>query len=159
MTLPQPVVLTLGRRPLSEVIAALRGTGVRFNAYAEELLGGGQVGVAPESTPVRVEVHSVVALGWVEGAPLDEVLRDVADQGLAPCPLEVAPLLRLAWCEQPVSPRVTVASSRIDRDEAVPRGFYLRDDADGCWLRAYVASDDWVVGPEERLALLRRRSQ
>src|SRR5207244_32002 len=108
------------------------------------------------SIPVRVEAHSVGALGWAEGAPLDQVLRDAADQGLTACPLEVALLLRLAWREQPVSPRITVASARPHPDEAVPRGFYLRDDADGSWLRAYVASDDWAQGPEERLALLRR---
>ena len=156
MTLPQPVVLALGCQPLSGLVEALRRSGVRLNAYAEELLAGGRVEVAPESIPVRVEVHSVGALGWAEGAPLDEVLRDVADQGLSPCPLEVALLLRLAWREQPVSPRITVASARAHPDEAAPRGFYLRDDADGCWLRGYVASDDWVQGPEERLALLRR---
>lgn len=155
MTLPEPLVLTLGRQPLSGLVAALRRAGVRLNAYAEELLAGGSVGVAPESIPVRVEVHSVGALCWAEGAPLDPMLRDVVAQGLAPCPLEVALLLRLAWREQPVSPRITVASARAHSDEAAPRGFYLRDDADGCWLRAYVASDDWVMGPEERLALLR----
>jgi len=158
MTLPQPLVLTLGLRPLSELVAALRSAGVRLNAYAEGLLERGQVGVAPEPIPVRVEVHSVGALGWAEGAPLDEVLRGVPDQGLAPCPLEAALLLRLAWRAEPVSPRITVASARAHPDEAMPRGFYLRDDADGSWLRAYVASDDWVFGPEERLALLRPRS-
>lgn len=158
MTLPEPVALTMGRQPLSELVAALRRAGVRLNAYAEELLGGGRVGVAPAFVPARVEVHSVGALGWAEGAPLDQVLRDVADQGLEPCPLEVALLLRLAWRERTVSQRTTVASARADPDEAVPRGFYLRDDADGCWLRAYVASDDWNFGPEERLALVRRWS-
>ena len=158
MSLPQHVVLTLGRQPLSELVADLRRTGVRFNAYAEELLARGLVGVAPESIPVRVEVHSVGTLGWAAGATLDHVLRDVADRGLAPCPLEVALLLRMAWRAQPVSPRITVASARAHPDEAVPRGFYLRDDADGCWLRAYVASDAWVAGPEERLALLRQGS-
>jgi hypothetical protein len=157
MMLPQRLVLTVGRRPLSGLVAELRRAGVRLNAYAEELLAGGRVGMAPESIPVRVEVHSVGALGWAEGAPLDPVLRDVGDQGLAPCPLEVALLLRLAWREQPVSPRITVASARAHPDETVP-GLLLRDDADGCWLRAYVASDDWVFGPEERLALLRRGS-
>lgn len=158
MTIPQPVVLTLGRRPLSALVAALRRAGVRFNAYAEELLGEGRVKVASGSIPVRVEVHCVGALGRTEGATLDGVLRDAAAHGLAPCPLEVALLLRLAWREQPVSPRITVASARAAPDETVPRGFYLRDDEEGCWLRAYVASDDWVHGPEERLALLRHGS-
>src|SRR5258705_13353680 len=104
MTLPQPVVLTLGRVPLSERVAELRRVAVRFNAYAEEMLGGGRVEVASEPIAVRVEVHTVGALGWAEGAPLDEVLRGVADRGLAPCPLEAALMLRLAWREQPVSP-------------------------------------------------------
>jgi len=156
MTLLQPVELTLGRQSLSELVIALRQTGVRLNAYAEELLRGGRVAVSPEPISVRVEVHSIGALGWAEGAPVDDVLRGVADRGLAPCPLEVALLLRLAWREQPVSPRITVASARAHPDEAVPRGFYLRDDADGCWLRAYRASDDWVMSAAERLALLRR---
>jgi hypothetical protein len=158
MTLLQPVALTLGLRPISELVGALRRAGVRFNAYAEELLAEGRVAPTPESTPVRVEVHSVGALGRPAGSPLDPLLRDVADQGLAPCPLEVALLLRLAWREQPVSPRITVASNRAHPDETRPRGFYLRDDDEGCWLRAYVASDDWLFGPEERLALLRRSS-
>ena len=156
MTLPQAVVLTLGRQSLPELVAALRQAGVRLNAYAEQLLREGRVEVAPIPTAVRVEVRSVGAFGWADGAPLDQVLRDVAHQGFASCPLEVALLLRLAWREQPVSPRITVASPRAHPHEPVPRVFYLRDDADGCWLRAYVASDDWVQGPEERLALLRR---
>ena len=156
MTLPPPVVLTLGRRRLSELVAELRREDVRLNAYAEELLARGGVGVAPEPAPVRVEVHSVGALGWSEGAALNEVLRDVVGHGLAPCPLEVAPVLRLVWRAHALSPRITVASERAHPDPAVPRGFYLYDDADGCWLRGYVASDDWVAGPEERLALVRR---
>lgn len=128
---------------------------MRFNAYAEGLLGGGWVSVAPEPSPVRVEVHTVAALGWVEGAPMDRILGGLAERGLAPCPLEVALLLRWAWLDRPVSPRITVASLRAQADAALPRGFYLRDDADGCWLRGYVASDDWQFPPDERLALLR----
>jgi hypothetical protein len=155
VTVPQSVVLTMGRQPLRALVAALRRAGVRLNTYAEKLLGDGWVAVALEPIPVRVEVHSIGALGWAEGAPLDQVLRGVADQGFAPCPLEVALLLRLAWLEQPLSTRVTVASERAHPDGAMPRGFYLRDDAEGCWLRAYVASDDWVMSPEERLALVR----
>lgn len=155
MTTPEPVVLTLGRQPMSELVASLRQSGVRFNAYAEEMLGEGVMEAAPEVMPVGVEVHTLVALGWAEGALMDQVLRDVVDQGLFPCPLEAALLLRMAWRHQPVSPRITVASARAVPDVSVPRGFYLRDDAEGCWLRAYVASDDWVFGPEERLALLR----
>jgi hypothetical protein len=156
VTLPPSLTLTLGRQSLPELVAALRDGGVRFNAYAEELVAGALVEVSSQPLTVHIEVHSVASLGWPEGATLDEVLRGAAAQGLAPCPLEAALLLRLAWRERPVSPRITVASPRAQPDASRPRGFYLRDDADGCWLRAFVASDDWVMGPGERLALLRR---
>ena len=149
-----PLTLTLGTRPIADLVASLRHSSVRFNAYAEALLAAGRVQVAPVPRQVTVVVHTVGEIGWASGAPLDTVLRDVTGRSLAPCPLEVALLLRLAWRDEVVSPRITVASNRT-ADEAQPRGFYLRDDPEGCWLRAYVASDDWVLAPEERLAFLR----
>lgn len=147
MTLP--VALELGTRPLPDLVASLRHAGVRFNAYGEALLASGDVTVAPAPRRVHVVVRTVGELGWPAGALMDEVLAQER-----PCPLEVALLLRLAWRSEAVWPRVTVASARAHPEEARPRGFYLRDDAEGCWLRAYVASDDWVFPPEERLALL-----
>jgi len=147
-----PLELDLGRRRLPALVADLRESGVRFNAYAEALLG--QVHVARPPQRVQVVVRTVGDLGWPHGATLDEVLRNAAHRGLAPCPLEVALHLRLAWRETAVVPRVTVLSERAHPDESRPRGFYLRDDDEGCWLRGYVASDDWIAEPTERLALI-----
>jgi len=76
MTLPLSVVLTLGGRPLSELVAELRRAGVRFNAYAEEMLRAGRVEVASESVPVRVEVHSVLA--GLEARDAERNLDDLA---------------------------------------------------------------------------------
>ncbi|MDJ0973163.1 MAG: hypothetical protein QNJ98_01720 [Planctomycetota bacterium] len=150
----RPVELILGRRPLTHVVAELRRTGVRFNAYAEALLESGQIVVASEPTPMLAEVHTVGSLGWPDGATLDQVIDNVAPQGLAPCPLEAALLLRLAWLERRPSPKtITVASRRAFPDADKPRGFYLRDDAEGCWLRGSVASDDWILAPDQRLVL------
>lgn len=151
-----PVSLALGSMPRSALVARLRQAGVRFNPYGEVLLASGRVRMAPRPRSVRVVVHTVGELGWTGGATLTEVLQEVASQDLSPCPLEVALLLRLAWLDHRVSPRITVASPLVPQDERHPRGFYLRDDDDGCWLRAYVASLDWVMAPEERLALMSR---
>jgi len=155
MAMNAPTSLTLGRRPLPQLVADLRQADVSLNAYAEALLASGDVGICATVQPVRIAVHTVAELGWAEGATVDDVLQHIGDRGLAPCPLEVALLLRLAWRDISVSPRVTVASARTRADETHPRGFYLRDD-DACWLRAYVASDDWVMAPDERVALLTR---
>lgn len=148
-----PVELELGRLPLEALVATLRERGVRLNAYGEALLASGRVQVAVEPCSVKVVVRTAEELGWPAGAQVGEVLRALPG-GLASCPLEVALQLRLAWRDQPVWPRITVASERADPDETQPRGFYLVDREDGCWLRAYVASDDWRMEPSERLALL-----
>lgn len=126
-----------------------------MNAYAKAMLAAGLVPIASPSRSVRIEVHTIAELGWPEGAPIDTVLLGVASQGLAPCPLEVALVLRLALAESQLKHRMTVASERAQADELAPRGFYLRDDAEGRWLRAYVASDDWVMAADEHLVLLR----
>jgi hypothetical protein len=131
----------------------LRDADVRVNAYGEDLLR--RVKVAPAPEPVQVEVHTVGTLGFASGATLDDVTRRGVARGLGPCSLVDALLLRLVWRDRRVSPRITVASARVDPDERLPRGFYLKDDAEGCWLRGFVASDDWVASPDERVALLR----
>ena len=147
--------VTLGAQPLEVQIEALRAAGVRFNRYADALLAN-HVQVAATEHTVHVEVHTVHELGWPDGALIGDLLAAAGARGLGPCTLEVALQLRLAWREHRVWPRITVASGRFDPDEHVPRGFYLRDYAEGSWLRGYVASDDWRYTPDERFALLRR---
>ncbi|MCA9566725.1 MAG: hypothetical protein KC656_02745, partial [Myxococcales bacterium] len=112
---------------------------MRTNAYGDALLP--RVPVLHEPREVHVVVRTVAELGWPEGAELDRVLERTT--GFAPCPLETALLLRLAWTD-PVHPRITVLSARAESDETALRGFYLRVDAEGPWLRAYVASYECV---------------
>ena len=146
-----PAHLSLGQQDLPSLRTALRHAGVRHNDYASALFH--QVSAGPPAE-VRVVVRTVGELGFSDGAELGQVMRALPAQQLAPCPLEVALLLRLAWRDRPISPRVTVLSPRPTPAEDAPRGWYLRDDAEGCWLRAYVASDDWRAPTEERLAVL-----
>lgn len=150
------VTLTLGECAVDELREELAAAGVRHNPYAEALLP--RIPVAPEPRQVAVWVGTASDLGFCAGATLDAVFDGVADRGLAPCPLEVAPLLRLALRGQRVWPRITVASLRPTPLESDPRGFYLRDDEEGSWLRGFVASDDWYFEGGERLALLRTRA-
>lgn len=131
----------LGSRP--DLLADLRAAGVLHNAYAESLLPRVPLGPHRE---LSVTVRTVGELGHPDGC---EVAKLFASLDLAP--LELALHLRLLWKAQP---RITVPCPHPGPDELSPRGFYLRDDEGGCWLRAYRASDDWVFGPEERLAVL-----
>lgn len=149
--------LTLGSVDLPTLRRALADAGVRHNAYAELLWP--HVEVASEPTAVQVRADTVGALGASAGATIEGLLSAVAP-GLVACPLEVAVLLALTpfTDELPDGERLTIVSPRPTADEAAPRGFYLRRDADGLWLRAFVASDDWVFGPDERVVLAHART-
>lgn len=143
--------LVLGTTSRDALRDALRSRGVRTNAYFDVLWP--HVAVAETPRSLEVVVTTPVAVGLVDGATLDVLLDHVAPLGLGPCPLEGAARLRLALDEPAAAGRITVVSQRVLPDEAAPRGFYLRRDGDGVWLRAFVASDDWWFDPGERFAL------
>jgi hypothetical protein len=148
------VQLVLGRLDAASLRQALVDAGVLFNAYASRLFDEGLVAPSPAHTRVRVVVRSAAELGAPEGDTLDGLIERARTSGLVPGPLELAAYLRLAWLDQPLGVRVTVPSLRPTPDETAPRGFYLRRDEHGIWLRGYVASDDWVFPPTEALAFV-----
>lgn len=146
--------LVLGRLDASALREALASAGVLLNPYATRLFDEGLVRPAGPPRVVQVAVRSATELGASDGDTLDGMIARAREHRLAPGPLELAARLRLAWPDQPLGERVTVASHRPTPDETAPRGFYLRRDAEGTWLRGYVASDDWVFEAAERFAFV-----
>jgi len=143
--------LFLGVSSVESLRASLEREGVRTNAYAAVLFPSVSIAEVPRT--VVVDVRTIGGHGLSEGATLDVLLAHVAARGFSAAPLEAAIALRLAWRALDGA-RVTVVSPRPTQDESAPRGFYLRDDDEGRWLRAFVASDDWVFTPDERVALV-----
>ncbi|MCB9617331.1 MAG: hypothetical protein H6722_33280 [Sandaracinus sp.] len=146
--------ITLGQHDPASLRRALAEAGVLQNAYANRLFDEGHVVPSPRRV-VEVVVTNPAQLGAPEGETLDALLVRAREVGLVPGPLELAAYLRLTWPDQPSVPRVTVASLRPTLEETAPRGFYLRRDDEGTWLRGYVASDDWIFEPTEGLAFVR----
>jgi hypothetical protein len=145
--------IVLGTSSRDELGRALNDGGVRTNAYFDVLWP--HVQVAPTATTRHLVVGTAAELGAPVGCTVAELLVWAACEGLGPCPLEVAARLRLMPIDEPTGTRLTVVSARVVEDERFPRGFYLRRDGEGLWLRAFVASDDWVIPVDERLALTR----
>lgn len=143
--------LALGTTPKASLRDALRDRGVRTNAYFDALWP--HVTVADPPRDLDVVITTAADLGMQDGATMDALLAHVEALGLGPCPLEAAAWLRLTLEEPPGAGRVTVVSPRPTPDEAAPRGFYLRTDDDGAWLRGFAASDDWRFDAAERFAL------
>jgi|GEM_PF-4900521 len=143
------VTLQLGQ---ADTRPRLLRAGVRLNAYAEQIFADGME-VGGRRT-IHLHIQRLADLGLPRGATLDALLAQVLPDRLVACPLVAAVELRLVWPTLPIGPRITVVSPRWRPAETEPRGFYLRDDAEGPWLRAYRASDDWVFAPEEVVALM-----
>lgn len=123
---------------------------VSLNDYARALFADDGFKTSSRARVVRVAFTSLPEMGLPDGGTFDEILRRAAEVGLEPCPLEVAPHLRLDYLDQPVGPYLTVASRRLRPDPSTPNGFYLRRREDGLWLRGYRASPDHVYAADFR---------
>lgn len=134
-----------------------------LHPYAEILLDH------PVSDPRdRVEIdaveRSVGDLGLSTGAPLPEVFTVARKQGLAVCPPDTGPYLRLVMATQENAPdsilsvgraptgALKVASRPLSNDVAFPRAFYLRVVDGQQWLRGFRCDDEYVFSPEDRFA-------
>jgi hypothetical protein len=145
------VTVKLGVMSLEEQKMALRDRGILHNTYAEALFR--RVVVERAQREITLALTSFAEVGLPSGGTLEELAETAASLQLFPAPLEAAIQLRLRWKGETEGDRITVVSPRASVDEREPRGFYLRRDREGFWLRGYVASDDWRFAGSERIAL------
>ncbi len=159
--------ISIRRVPMTaeQSLRTLRERGVLTNRYAEAYIShprfsSGGVG---ESTAV---ILSLEELGLERGASLDELFRHIQGTPFTPCPPDTGFFLRLAWTDQPQSGNsvltgthgspdqaVTVLSEMLERDDAFPRGLYLRKVDGKLWLRGYVCDSAYRFPGDALFAL------
>ncbi|MBO1741067.1 hypothetical protein [Leifsonia sp. TF02-11] len=147
----------------AELRTALNAGGVLLNAHAETLLEHAVFDTREPET-IRIVVRDVGDLGFAEGATLPDVYAAAQSHGLALCPPDTGPYLRLAWTSQPNAPdtvlsagrspagSLKVASAPLSDDVEYPKGFYLRVVDHQQWLRGYRCDDEYVYEPGDRFA-------
>lgn len=143
-------------------MSRLASNGVLLNVSAETLLGSD---VFDDVEPVRVITlaeRSVADLGLAEGATLPTIFRTAQRCGLALCPADTGPYLRLALTAQADAPdailtsgraptaSLTVASAPLEEDDEYPKGFYLRVVAGQKWLRGYRCDQEHMWSGDDR---------
>lgn len=158
-----PILLSVGGSTRAQLRAALRSRGVLLNAYAETLLDHAAFELRD---PVELTVvdRGVGELGLHRGGTLPDVYAAAQQQGLALCPPDTGPYLRLAMRSQANAPdsvlsagrspagSLKVAAAPLSDDVEFPKGFYLRV-VDGVqWLRGYRCDDEYRYAAGDRFA-------
>lgn len=149
----------------AELRAALQSHGILLNAFAELLL---EHPVFERREPEQVDiVERDVADLRPGGGTLFEVFAAAQEQGLALCPPDTGPYLRLARASQTEAPdsvlsagrspagALKVATAPLTGDDEYPKGFYLRVVDGRQWLRGYRCDGEYRFVPGDRFAFRR----
>jgi hypothetical protein len=140
--------LRIGGVSKADLLRRLGQASVQLNDYARALFAAPGFRTSSEARDVRLAVVSLPELGLPNGGRFHDIVCEAKKAGLACCPLELAPHLRLSTLDQPAGPYLTVASPTLGQYPSTPNGFYVRRLADGLWLRGYRAADEHVYAPE-----------
>jgi len=126
-----------------DLAKALKRARMRISPWARALLASR--GFRTASAPTEIALLRVTArqLGFAKGARLSTIYRKLPKLGLALCPAEVGPQLRLQYPEQPPAEFTRIAMEPIRDDEGRLLAFGVDRGRDGLWLGAPHGSPEW----------------
>jgi hypothetical protein len=163
-----PSAVSIGGIGRSELLAGLREQNVQLNKAAEALFQDHRFTTLTRKHVVEIAALSVADLGFGEGATYGQLITRALELGLAECPLELGPHLRVQFLDQPDSSdgaplthgrappgSITVASSPLDDRDETAKGFYLRRADTVLWLRGYWSWPGHIWTPEDVLVFSR----
>jgi len=163
-----PSVVRLGGVDTLELLQDLRMHKVQLNRAADMLFEDRRFVPLVQSQVVEIATLSVAELGFGKGATYGQLTARARECGLAECPLELGPHLRMQFLDQPegsaglpATPHcvphgsITVASAPLDERDETPKGFYLRRIDGVLWLRGYWSWAGHTWNPEDRLVFVR----
>lgn len=164
--------ISIKRVPMTaeQSLETLKEYGILTNCYAEKYISH-PCFAAREPGEMTAAIISLEELGLDRGASLNELFQYIRGTQFSPCPPDTAFFLRLAWTDQPQSQNsiltgthcspdqaVTVLSNLLERDDAFPKGLYLRNVDGNLWLRGYVCDSVYCFPGEALFALHVRRT-
>jgi hypothetical protein len=102
--------ITLGTlKGVNALRSRLDAAHVRVGASADEILGRPSFSLSPTRQDIDLVVVTVSQLGFADAASLADIHRRAVDLGLELCPAEAAPLVRLAYLDQPLGEFLNIA--------------------------------------------------
>lgn len=142
--------ISIGGLTKALLINQLVESGVQFNEYAKILFEHSDFCLNDKIEDVKLVKVKISDLGVMVPCSFQEIVIQASAFGLKLCPLYLGAFLRLQYLDQSEGPYLTVASTKPEKDENYPAGFYLRNFDNSLWLRGYHASDDyeWKLSSE-----------
>ena len=141
--------------PKNQISHRLDEHNIFINRYAEMLFA--HPTFSTENTrEMTIVIASLREIGLENGATLNEIFRQIEENGFKPCPINTGLFLRFTWKNQPQSQNsilsgthcspqqaVVVLSEQIETDDAFPKGLYLRNVDGRLWLRGYICDSEY----------------
>jgi hypothetical protein len=148
--------ITLGTyRGVNALRRALDAARVRVGDSADEALGRPAFQFSPARTDVDLVVVSVAELGFQDATPLADIHRRAFELGLELCPAEVAPLLRLAYADQPLGEFLNVAMRPIATWSGERIALSIANAGTGALLLGGDGRPEFVLNWQARLVFVR----
>lgn len=137
---------------------------ILINRYAETFFGHPTFSTE-HTREMIIAIAALREIGLDNGATLNEIFRQIEKTCFKPCPTNTGLFLRLAWKNQPKSQNtilsgthcspeqaVVVLSEIMERENAFPKGLYLRNVDGRLWLRGYVCDSTYRFSGDDIFA-------
>jgi hypothetical protein len=137
---------------------ALEAAHVHIGDAANEVLGRPAFTFSQRKVESDLVVVAVTDLGFGEaGASVADVYTRAKQLGLALCPAEVAPYLRLQYLQQPVGEILQIAMYPVTTYEGAPVDVAVADGGEGLLLVGGEARSDRIVNGTVHFVFVRPR--
>lgn len=151
------IKLGTGLKAADDFSRALVENGYQASPWAKDIMGRPDFTVAPHEIEVDLVVVSVGELGFKEGATRRDIYKRAQELGLAPCPSEVGPQLRLQYKDQPMDEWLLIAMEPISDSGGGPGVFGVERFSGGLWLGGHYGDPGDVWDAAARWVFLFRK--
>ncbi len=151
------IKLGTGLKTADDFRKALVNGCYHISVLATTILDRPEFTVATQETEIDLVAISVAELGFKEGAKRQDIYERTQELGLALCPAEVGPQLRLQYKDQPKGEWFIIAMKPITHSDGSLYVFRVGHDDVGLWLRSSYGNPDNFWHADSRWVFLRRK--
>ena len=127
---------------------------IHVDYWADQMLN--RITFVRTDTPLSLVLTTVSDLGFgEEGAPLKDIYERASRLGLALCPAEMGPALRLAYLDQPLGESLRIAMQPVARSDGRATEFTVAKRLAGWLLIGDDVRDDLVLAGDTRMVFVR----